>query len=302
MKPIRCLVASMLGLIFALGAFSQPASAKKVVVLLSKNLEPYQQVLQGIQGGSKHDIRRFDMNGNPETGKSILTGSDVAQADVVVTVGKEATDAAQACLSGPPLVFTMVLDAPEIKGRRFSGLLMSIKLSEQFALIKRMFPAARKICVFYNPEFSADIIQEARGVAQQANLNLIPMAVSKKEDVADALNKLSQIAPDALWSIPDRTLVTPAVVQQVAAYTADHKIPFIGLSVFHVKVGALAAFSIDLKSIGTQTAKLVDQTLAGEFPAGRIAYPERVLVFVNKKVQQRLNVKFNGLDNIQEIE
>ena len=68
-------------------------------------------------------------------------------------------------------------------------------------------PRLRTIGVLYDPEKTGTLITEARGVAQSLGLQLLATAVrSQKINPAALRSMLGQI--DALWMVPDDTVVT----------------------------------------------------------------------------------------------
>ena len=134
-------------------------------------------------------------------------------------------------------------------------------------------------------------------------MSLVPISVESVGEVPSALSKMKEGNIEVLWSVVDKTAAQPSAIEQEIKFSLENRIPFIGLSVFHVKAGALVAFSVDYSDLGAQTAVLAKRLLAGSEAAGRVETPRKVIIYLNVETQRRLGLKnLTALPEIQAVQ
>src|SRR4029077_1774811 len=98
------------------------------------------------------------------------------------------------------------------------------------------------------------------------------------KEVIGALESF-QDSIDALWIVPDETILSQAVVQQMLLYSYRRKVPLLGMSDRHAQMGAL--FSLSFASgedIGRQAGELAQAILGGRAAAAVPSTNERKLL------------------------
>src|SRR5262249_40015949 len=120
---------------------------------------------------------------------------------------------------------------------------------------------------------------------------LVTREVNSPKDVVGALESM-QDGIDALWIVPDETILSNAVVQQMLLYSYRRRIPLLGLSDRHAQMGAL--FSLSFASgedIGRQAGELAQAILTGRAPSD-VPYTSarKVYLTVNLKTAQKLGL------------
>ena len=286
MSPKIVLMAGGLALWIGTGA----AWGEKVALVLSRSADPYVAAARGFQHTTPSEVEVFNMEGDTEKGQQIMRGVAPATVLAVVTIGTEASQATRALDPSIPIVYTMVLDPLELPQHRSTGVVIKIGIEAQFARMQKLFPTKKRIGVIYNPKYSSLDIEQARKLAPQYELALTPLAVERPEEVPTALPKLVRGVVDLIWMVPDRTVAQPAAVQDLIDHALQEGLPLIGLSMYHVKIGALAAFSVDFNDVGIQTAKLAQRFLSegGRLP---VEMPRKIIIYVNPKVQKQIGIE-----------
>ncbi|MEW6516575.1 MAG: ABC transporter substrate binding protein [candidate division FCPU426 bacterium] len=279
-----------------------PADAGKVAIVVSRSLAPYVQALKGYEGKTIETLEKFNIEGDLQKGRDIFGSLSAADTSLAVAIGSEAVEAAKSGLARDiPLLYTMVLEAQPLPERKSYGVLMQIPADEQFGGIMKIFPGVSKIGVIYNSASSSDAIQQARAAAQTRSLVLLPIAVEGVGEIQEALDKLKHSGVEVIWSVADRITTQPAVITKIISYSRQNKLPFIGLSPYHVKAGALAAFSADFDDLGAQTAELAKKILTNTVVT-QIQGPRKVIIYFNPETQNLLGLKsLNGLPGAQEL-
>lgn len=270
--------------------YASPLWAEKVAVVLSRSLPPYEEAWSGISQNLRSDLVKLNMEGDASKGLAIMQGLASQGVHLVITVGSEAAMAAKKSGTSLPVVYTMVLEKQDFGSTPSAGVLMQVDATSQIKSLKQLFPGSLKIGVIYNLHYSGGVINQARQAAESHGLSLLPIAVESQNDISGALGKLTKDQIDILWTVVDPTVAQPEAVQLLIAHALKEKIPYIGLSKFHVKAGALAAFSVDYKDVGMQTADMAQTMIKSPKNHGAEA-PRRLLLFVNADTQDKLGIK-----------
>ena len=111
-------------------------------------------------------------------------------------------------------------------------------------------------------------------MARDEGLQLVAREVARPRRSLPALESL-QDGIDALWIVPDETILAQAVVQQMLLFSYRRKIPVLGLSDRHAQMGALLSLSFASgEDIGRQAGESAKAVLGGK-AAGQIPYTRR---------------------------
>src|SRR6185369_10564346 len=110
------------------------------------------------------------------------------------------------------------------------------------------------------------------------------------DDVVAALRKL-MAEVDVVWTVADSHVVTTETTPALILASLRQRMPLIGLSVAHVRAGALAALYCDYEDVGEQAATLALRVLQGESPASLpVTYPRRVGLALNLRTAEHLGL------------
>ena len=145
--------------------------------------------------------------------------------------------------------------------------------------------------VIYDPSKTGNIIENAEEKIEAAGLNLVKYEIDSTREVSEAIeNLIGKI--DALWLLPDSTVVTKKSFAFIKSAALENKIPLLCTSDVFVKAGALAAVSSDHKDVGRQAAELARKILESQ-PSGSpgIVYPDHFKLTVNTDTAKKLGLK-----------
>ena len=151
-----------------------------------------------------------------------------------------------------------------------------------------------------DPELVGEVLRVIRNLAEEGRTMLIvtheigfAREVSSRKQVPAALRDLlreEQI--DALWMIPDETVVTPESFKFLLITSIEHDLPFLAASDIFVKVGALASVTPDYMDLGRQSCELANALTTGEMSfAGLDAVaPAKVNLAINLKTAHQIGL------------
>ena len=274
-----------------------PADAGGIAVLLSSDADEYKEALRGFKETAGHPIVGvYDMEADPDLGRKLLGDIErKAKPDLIFAVGTWALQAVAAGKTDVPVVYAMVLNPPSVLGagaKNVTGASMNVPVEQPLRALKQLGPQIKRIGVIYNKARTGYLVREAEAVARDESLTLVAREVASAKEVVPALESL-QDGIDALWIVPDETILAQAVVQQMLLFSYRRKIPVLGLSDRHAQMGALLSLSFaSSEDIGRQAGEAARAVLGGK-AAGQIPYTtaRKTSFIVNLKAAQKLGVE-----------
>jgi putative ABC transport system substrate-binding protein len=119
--------------------------------------------------------------------------------------------------------------------------------------------------VIYNPAKTGAQVQEAREAAQRLGITLV---LRKADDPREAVRELSTLKGevDALWLVPDPTVVTRDTVEAFALFSQQNRVPVVAFAARYLQQGAVAAFEVDPSDMGRQAGRMARRILDGASP------------------------------------
>ncbi len=290
---MRRLIAALLAVITL--ADAAPAGAGGIAVLLSSDADEYKEALRGFKETAGHPIGGvFDMDADPDLGRKLLADMErKLKPDLILAVGTWALQAV-AGRTDIPIVYAMVLNPPSVVAagvKNVTGASMNVPVDQPLRTLKQLGPNIKRIGVIYNKARTGYLVKEADAVARDEGLQLVAREITSPKEVLPALESL-QDGIDALWIVPDETILAQAVVQQMLLFSYRRKIPVLGLSDRHAQMGALLSLSFaSSEDIGRQAGEAARAVLGGKAP-GQVPYTtaRKTSLIVNLKAAQKLGV------------
>lgn len=268
-------------------AFS--TSMPEVAVLLSEDRDAYRSALAGarevVEGA---DFIELDMKKTGRRAVSIIREIEPA---VVMAIGPQAARLVVDEIADVPIVYCSIFNPFELglTGGNVAGVAIIASLESQLEIFLEAMPSLRRIGVLYHPAKSAELAEAGREVAQRLGVNLLERQITSPKEVSAALKEILFLI-DALWLLPDTTVVTKDVFSYLLWVTLDNKLPILAFSEGLVKSGSLMALSPDFKETGKKAGEQINQILQGADP-GRLSlvYPPGQ-VYLNSHTARTLKI------------
>ncbi len=270
------------------------ADAADVAILKSSNLVAYNQAIAGFRASFPQGtvFVEYDIGGDMARGRKQTQKIHAAGASLVLAVGLKAAQLARQEISDIPVIFCMVLDPlkHDLKAPNMSGVLLEVPMDRQLSTFRLVLPKAKRLGVLYDPDKTAAFVDDARRRTKGIGLELVTKTVSSEKEVPAALRSLlPQI--DALWVIPDSTVLTEDSLRFLLSTTLEAAIPVLGFSPDLVKSGALIGLSVHYDDLGRQAGSLARTILSTQVgPSLGIAQPDRLRLSLNLKTARFLGV------------
>jgi putative ABC transport system substrate-binding protein len=262
----------------------------KVALIISQRIRPYILAAEGIRetltSGLQAKIDLFELDRFRGRALTDLAGElRKENFDLFIAVGPDAFRFAWTELNQrrDRKIYTMVLEPGRIleRARDACGIPLTISPEKQLQLIAEVLPTRKQVGILYNPSFNQAFVTKASDHAPTWGLKVIPMEVSTRKDIPRVL-KENWSRLEALLFIPDKTVISESLVQQIIKEALLEGVPAIGYNRFFYESGAALAFIFDYIELGRQTGRLAIKHLSGkpcetEEPLFRAWINERVL-------------------------
>ncbi len=269
-------------------------SARGIVVIKSRDVEPYNQALAGFIKACSNDITQYDLGGRKDRQVRIVKKIIAAKPRFILAIGSLAAGVAKDNLKGFPVLYVMVPNPKKygLEGNNIAGVSLDVPIERQFKTYKSMFSGLRTVGVIYDPDKTAELIREATVVAENLGLQIFALPVSSQKDVPTALRGMIGKV-DALWMIPDDTVMTTESFKFFLITTFENSLPFFATSDIFVEVGALASLTPDYSEMGRQSCELAIALTSGKlsFSDINVVPPKKVNLSVNLKTAKKIGLK-----------
>jgi ABC-type uncharacterized transport system substrate-binding protein len=275
-----------------LALLSAPAAAARVVVVLSDDSAPYQEVYQVISG--------YLDDGRHQTGKVYaegLTASALADARLVVTVGVRAAESLATQPARHPVLAVLVPRAwfletgrSELGGdgkRAVSAIYLDQPFKRQAQLIRLAFPHLTRVGVLLGSG-QRSIVGELSDALRAEGIDLVHGFLSGDERLIAPLEEVLSEA-ELLLAIPDSRVFNRNTAQSLFLTSYRYRDPVLGYSRSLTRAGALLSLHSSPAQIGRQAAEWVDRAIgsaSSQLPDS--AYPAYFSVSINRQVARSL--------------
>jgi putative ABC transport system substrate-binding protein len=274
------------------------AQAAAVCVVAMNESVQVQETVQGFkkyldQQGMAADIRLHALNRDGQQPDDVARSVNQLKAAYLLALGSQAAQVAAQANAGMPVIVGLVFAAAEIGGvANASGVYLEIPVEAQLAMIKRLWPNARRIGILYSAE-NQKRVGEASKIAPKHGLTLEAQEVPAPKEIPPALEWVGKNA-DLLWGLMDKVVLTPETAKQLLLFSLRNELPFVGPSENWAKAGAAAAFGWDFDDIGAQCGEILIKLVKGA-PAAGIAplAPRKTEYALNLKTAEQMKLEFS---------
>lgn len=288
-------------LLFQIPFFISPVGAlgsTTALVIQSQQITAYNEAIQGFKEGCRGkniSIEAvYDLKGNTEEGGRIIQiiKDREVKPDLILAVGILAATLVKEQFNDIPIIFCMVINYERfnLQGNNITGISSEASLEDQFTVLREFLGDHKRVGVIYDPMKTGKIVSEAIKVVKQFELNLVKSEVQSEREVAPVFNKLSTRI-DALWIIPDGTVITRDSLEVILKGSLKKCLPTFCTSSAIVKAGALASISTDYRYTGFQASEIAQTLLNNpEVSSLGVKSPDKLKVTLNTQTAKMLEI------------
>lgn len=270
------------------------AAGAEIAILKSSDLKAYSDAVEGFKATAPTGATyiEYDLQGDPERGNQLVRKIRASDASLVVAVGLKAALAAKLEIVDTPILYMMVLDPLKhhLTAANMTGVLLEIPTDRQLKVMRALLPTLRRIGMLYDPGKSASRFKEAEAQASVHDIQLRGFIVEHEKEVPQQLRILLSES-EALWLIPDSTVLTDESIRFILESALAKHVPVIGFSSEFTRLGALLSLSISYNEVGRETGLLAKRILDREERLPLKPVPvQRVRITVNFKTAGYLGI------------
>ena len=271
------------------------------IVIKSQNLSAYNEVVKGFHDECLNNnitIKSvYDLNGKMKVGQKIVRKVRKERPDIVLAIGVLTATIVKEKIKDIPIVFCMVINHERfhLSAPNITGISTEIAIEDQLKGFQSILGSFKNLGVIYDPSKTGNIIKNAEMEMKHLGVNLAKIEISSSKEVPEAMeNLIGKI--DALWLLPDSTVVTKKSFDFIKSITLEKKIPLLCTSDVFVKAGALAAVFSDYKCVGRQAAQLAGEILSQSSPCSLgIVNPDSFKLAVNVETAEKLGIELEAV-------
>jgi len=272
-------------------------------VIQSQPIAAYNEAIKGFEESCKRNnvsiAGVYDLKGDIDEGKGVIKNikDNKQKPDLILAVGILATTLVKEQFTNIPIIFCMVINHERfnLEGSNITGISSEASIRDQFGILKELLGTGKNVGVIYDPKETGGIISEAVSIAGKSNFNLVKTEVTSGDQVASALkNMVNKI--DALWIVPDGTVVTKESLEIILKMSLKHRLPVFCTSSAIVRAGALVSISPDYRQTGIQAAQLARTLLNNSTVISLgVKQPDKLKVTLNTQTAGVIRVDISPL-------
>ncbi|HHT9114826.1 MAG TPA: ABC transporter substrate-binding protein [Candidatus Wunengus sp. YC65] len=279
------------------------AGERTVIVIQSQPISAYNEAIKGFEEACKRNnvsiAEIYDLKGDIDEGKRVIKNikDDKLRPDLILAVGILATTLVKEQFTNIPIIFCMVINHERfnLEGSNITGISSEASIRDQFGVLKELLGTGKNVGVIYDPMKTGKIVSEADLVAKGFEFNLLKAEVESESAVASALTGMVDKI-DALWIVPDGTVVTKESLEIILKMSLKHRLPVFCTSSAIVRAGALVSISPDYRQTGIQAAQLAQTLLNNSTVISLgVKQPDKLKVTLNTQTAGIIRVDISPL-------
>ena len=214
-----------------------------VAILVSRNIRPYAEAVEGMstvfKESSGKKLKVFYLEKYREKDWPVLSG-ELASGEfkLLISVGPEAAHFiwTDKVLKKNTKLYSIVLNPGKILGMEGAGcgIPLNIPIQKQIEMIHHGLPDVRHVGLLYDVRHNFNFLKDANACASGWGIKIIPLEVSSKKEIPGVL-KENWGKMDALWLIPDRTVISESIVKYTIKESLFNRVPVIGYNRFFLR-------------------------------------------------------------------
>ncbi len=285
-------------ILFAAGLLGTPLvlQAEEIAILKSADISAYTEAIEGFKSRLPPSAKitlEYDLQGDMAKGRNLARRIRASDAKVVLAVGLKAALAAKLEILDIPVIYCLVLDPDKygLPSGNMVGLSLDLPFRDQIQPLKSMLPKASRLGVLFDPQKTSGMVKQLKQEAKSLGFTIFAQEVQAEQDIPKALNALPSDI-DALWLLPDSTVLTETSLDFLMSWTLERHIPVAGFSAGLVKSGALVATYLQYADTGHQAANLAKDLIqnAKSPVLGTSVMPDTVHRSLNQKTANYLGL------------
>lgn len=275
-------------------------NAKEIAILKSAEIKAYSEAIDAFKDALPSSFQvtlEYDLQGDMGKSRSLARRIRASDAKVVLAVGLKAALAAKLEIPDIPAIMCLVLDPKKygLPTSNMVGVSLHIPFEKYLKPLQVLISQVSTIGVLFDPQKTKNLHDQLKQDAKSVGISIVSEEVHGEQEVAKALKALEHKI-DALWLIPDNTVLTENTLDFLISATLEANIPVVGFSAGLVQSGAVVGTYLNYADIGRQAASLSQRLLHKMPPSllGTIVPPDHVHQAINRKSGAYLGLQIDS--------
>lgn len=273
------------------------ACAENIAILKSAEIAAYSETIEAFKQALPSSFNvagEFALQGDMAKGRTMAQKIRASNAHIVLAVGLKATLAAKLEILDIPVIMCLVLDPKKhgLPTNNMVGLSLQIPFEQQLKPLQSLVPQLSRIGLLFDPEKTQSQRNQLERQARTLGLTLVSQEVHSEQEVSGALKALKARKVEALYLLPDSTVLTENTIDFLISSTLEAQVPLIGFSAGLVRSGAVTGAYLNYADLGRHAATLVPRLLTSEVSSllGTMVPPGMVHHAINIKSARYLEL------------
>lgn len=263
--------------------------AEEIAILKSADIGAYSEAIKAYKAHLPPSYKvtlEYNLQGDMSEGRNLARRIRASDADVVLAVGLKAALATKLEILDIPTVFCLVLDPAKygLPSKNMVGLSLDIPFAQQLKPLQKIVPNLQRLGIIFDPEKTQGMYRRLEKEAKALKIEIISREVGSEQEVAPALRTMEGRI-DALWLLPDSTVLTENTLDFLISTTLEANIPVHGFSPGLVQSGVVFSTYLKYEDIGRHAAVLSQDLLEKK------TMTKRGTLIPPKKIYQSINTK-----------
>jgi putative ABC transport system substrate-binding protein len=269
--------------------------AEEVAILKSAEIEAYSESIGAFKSAlpSSFQVTLYDLQGDMAKGRSLARRIRASDANVVLAVGLKAALVAKLEILDIPVILALVLDPKKygLPTTNMVGLSLHIPFEQQLRPLQTLVPQISRIGVLFDPQKTQGLRDQLEQDARTLGLTLISQEVHSEQEIPSTMKSLEDTV-DAVYLLPDSTVLTENTLDFLISSTLEANIPLIGFSAGLARSGAATSVYFNYADLGRHAATLVPTLLTPTASSilGTMVPPDVVHKAINMKSARYLGL------------
>ncbi|MFA9440040.1 ABC transporter substrate-binding protein [Uliginosibacterium sp. sgz301328] len=288
-------------ILLVLCAATHVAAAATVLVLLSEPSPIYQEFANAVSSELRRDASGIEVI---QMHSDQVGAKPLPEAQFVIGAGNRAAQIlVNRDIKAPTLLALLPrsaydrIAAGKRDDKRVSALFIDQPPARYIDLVRVALPDAERIGMLAGPD-SRDTVARLMQVARDRKLRPMQENIASDSDIFPALQRMFGEG-GVLMAVPDTAVFNSQTIPNLLLSAYRFRVPVVGFSQAYVKAGALIALYSTPEQIGTQSAEIARNVLAGgSVPAPQ--YPRLFNVGINTHVARSLGYQLDSETGIRD--
>ncbi len=260
-----------------------------IAIISHANIKPYQLAIEGFREQVNAPVNEYYLGRNDEQHDVVAAAIRQQHPMLIFALGQSALNFTRKIELNVPVVFVFVLHPQKYQSSHQEFCIaMSIAPEQQFNMLLNLTSNMKRVGVVYDPQKSNAMIQQAKTSAKALGIHLIAIPASNQKEAAAAIATMMPNI-DAMWMIPDTTVLTSTTFKQMTRLSLRYDVALIGLAPKYVRAGSLFALSFDSRAVGLQAGDMAKKILNGQKVTKKVS-PNVVNFALNQQTADRLGL------------